>query len=480
MGMLTALGPFSMTSCRPPVQAGRYLKRVAKPLPVTKRLQEVELGTTAALRVRGGRQPQRRYAAAVICKASGPGRPAGKSRSESGEELSDKAQQTEAVHSAIPKQFVLAAAGAGILGTGLDITGPESTLQALSLLALIVAVHEAGHFAAARLQNIYVTKFSIGFGPTIAKYQGPQVEYSLRAFPLGGFVAFPDDDPESDIDPDDPNLLRNRPLFDRAIVISAGVIANFVFAYSILFTQVTTVGVANQQLLPGIRVPEVVRAGVADRNGITSGDVILKVNDVAMGTARDEVDRLVKDIKKSDGKVMEFEILRGSESKVLRLVPELADDGYGRIGVQLVNNSRVDRKTAESVPAAAKLAAAQFGSMFNTVATGLTRIVGNFQQSSKDVSGPLAIVAVGAEVARNDAAGLFQFAALVNINLGIVNLLPLPALDGGYLALLAVEAVRGGKKLEKNVEGAIMGSGILLLTASGALLVFRDILNLVK
>lgn len=83
---------------------------------------------------------------------------------------------------------------------------------------------------------------------------------------------------------------------------------------------------------------------------------------------------------------MEFEILRGSESKVLRLVPELADDGYGRIGVQLVNNSRVDRKTAESVPAAAKLAAAQFGSMFNTVATGLTRIVGNFQQSSKDVS----------------------------------------------------------------------------------------------
>lgn len=90
--------------------------------------------------------------------------------------------------------------------------------------------------------------------------------------------------------------------------------------------------------------------------------------------------------QKSDGKVMEFEILRGSESKVLRLVPELADDGYGRIGVQLVNNSRVDRKTAESVPAAAKLAAAQFGSMFNTVATGLTRIVGNFQQSSKDVS----------------------------------------------------------------------------------------------
>jgi RIP metalloprotease RseP len=138
----------------------------------------------------------------------------------------------------VPGKLILAASGAGLLGTGFDVTGPESVLQAISLLALIVAVHEAGHFMAARLQNIHVTKFSIGFGPTLVKYQGAEVEYSLRAFPLGGFVAFPDDDPDSKFEEDDPDLLRNRPLLDRAIVISAGVAANFVFAYTILFTQV--------------------------------------------------------------------------------------------------------------------------------------------------------------------------------------------------------------------------------------------------
>ena len=84
---------------------------------------------------------------------------------------------------------------AAIPGLG-NLEGPQSVLQALGVLAAIITVHEAGHFLAARLQGIHVTQFAIGFGPTLAKYKGKQVEYSLRAIPLGGFVAFPDDDPE--------------------------------------------------------------------------------------------------------------------------------------------------------------------------------------------------------------------------------------------------------------------------------------------
>lgn len=119
-------------------------------------------------------------------------------------------------------------------------------LTALGVLAAIVAVHEAGHFFAARSQGIHVSKFAIGFGPPLIKYQGPEVEYSLRAIPLGGFVAFPDEDPDCPYPPDDPDLLKNRPILDRAIVITAGVIANAIFAFSLLFTQVSLlVGVAN-------------------------------------------------------------------------------------------------------------------------------------------------------------------------------------------------------------------------------------------
>lgn len=413
--------------------------------------------------------PRRRDTLLAQATNPGPGK----------DHASDLTEETDPVR-AVPGKLILAASGAGLLGTGFDVTGPESVLQAISLLALIVAVHEAGHFMAARLQNIHVTKFSIGFGPTLVKYQGAEVEYSLRAFPLGGFVAFPDDDPDSKFEEDDPDLLRNRPLLDRAIVISAGVAANFVFAYTILFTQVSTVGIGNPELLSGIKVPEIVRAGVADRGGLQGGDVIVKVNGAEIGRERGVVDKLVRQIKQSDGKAMQFEVLRGTEMKEFSLLPELGDDGYGRIGVQLVNNSVMKRTTAGSVPEAAKIAASEFTSLCKIVSTGLMQLFGNFQNSSKDVSGPLAIVAVGAEVARSDASGLYQFAALVNVNLGIVNLLPLPALDGGYLALIAVEAIRGGQKLEKNVEGAIMGSGLLILMTSGVFLIFRDIFNFVK
>ncbi|MFM7471440.1 MAG: site-2 protease family protein, partial [Nodosilinea sp.] len=94
-----------------------------------------------------------------------------------------------------------------------------SVIAAIAVIALLVAVHEAGHFLAARWQGIHVNRFALGFGPVLWKYQGRETEYSLRAIPLGGFVGFPDDDPDSSIPSDDPNLLKNRPILDRAIVI---------------------------------------------------------------------------------------------------------------------------------------------------------------------------------------------------------------------------------------------------------------------
>ncbi|MCJ8282688.1 MAG: site-2 protease family protein, partial [Rivularia sp. ALOHA_DT_140] len=89
-----------------------------------------------------------------------------------------------------------------------------SVLAAIAVLAVLIFVHELGHFIAARSQGIHVNRFSLGFGPVLLKYQGSETEYAVRAFPLGGFVGFPDDDPDSTIEPDDPNLLRNRPILD--------------------------------------------------------------------------------------------------------------------------------------------------------------------------------------------------------------------------------------------------------------------------
>uniref|UniRef100_A0A1J3HL25 Peptidase M50 domain-containing protein n=1 Tax=Noccaea caerulescens TaxID=107243 RepID=A0A1J3HL25_NOCCA len=134
---------------------------------------------------------------------------------------------------------------------GFDLGSFESVLEASTVLTAIIVVHETGHFLAASLQGIHVSKFAIGFGPILAKFNSNNVEYSLRAFPLGGFVGFPDNDPDSEIPLDDKNLLKNRPILDRVIVVSAGIIANVIFAYAIIFTQVIFVGLPVQESFPG-------------------------------------------------------------------------------------------------------------------------------------------------------------------------------------------------------------------------------------
>jgi len=115
-----------------------------------------------------------------------------------------------------------------------------NVLTSITVLGFLIFFHEMGHFLAAILQGIYVDGFSIGFGPPIIQKKVKDITYSFRAFPLGGFVSFPDEE-LNNIDPKDPNLLKNRPIIQRVIVISAGVLANLILAYTILILNVTTV-----------------------------------------------------------------------------------------------------------------------------------------------------------------------------------------------------------------------------------------------
>src|SRR6476646_5350720 len=174
-----------------------------------------------------------------------------------------------------------------------------SVLAAIAVLALLIVVHELGHFTAARAQGIHVNRFSLGFGPILWKYQGPETEYALRAFPLGGFVGFPDDDPDNEIPPEDPNLLRNRPLLDRAIVISAGVIANLIFAYFLLVGQVAAVSTPEFKYQPGVIVPKVAAevSSAAAKAGIKPGDIILSVNNRELGASKQAIQILMSEIQ---------------------------------------------------------------------------------------------------------------------------------------------------------------------------------------
>ncbi|CAA3003757.1 probable membrane metalloprotease ARASP2, chloroplastic [Olea europaea subsp. europaea] len=365
---------------------------------------------------------------------------------------------------------------------GLDFGGFESAqsvLEAAGVLTGIIVVHESGHFLAAYLQGIHVSKFAVGFGPILAKFNANNVEYSIRAFPLGGFVGFPDNDPDSDIPADDVNLLKNRPIFDRVLVISAGVIANIIFAYVIIFAQVLSVGLPVQEAFPGVLVPEVRPYLAASRDGVLPGDVILAVNDIELSkTGPNLVSEVVDVIKRSPGRNILFKIGRGQQNVEIYVTPDENSDGTGRIGVQLSPNVKISNIKPKNIMESFSYSGREFWGLTSNVLDSLKQTFLNFSQSASKVSGPVAIIAVGAEVAKSNIDGLFQFAAVLNLNLAVINLLPLPALDGGSLALILIEAVRGGRKLPLELEQQIMSSGIMLVIVLGVFLLVRDTLNL--
>lgn len=357
--------------------------------------------------------------------------------------------------------------------------GPQSVLEAAAVLTAIIVVHESGHFLAASLQGIHVSKFAVGFGPILAKFNAKNVEYSIRAFPLGGFVGFPDNDPDSDIPVDDVNLLKNRPILDRIIVVSAGVIANVIFAIVIIFVQILAVGLPVQEIFPGVNVPEVRPFSAASRDGLLSGDVILEVNgNQFLKPGSNSVSEVVDVIKSSPKKYVLLKVKRGGQDFQIRVTPDENFDGTGKIGVQLAPNIKLSKVRPKNVVEAVTFTAKEFWGLSSNVFDGLKQTFLNFSQTASKVSGPVAIIAVGAEVARSNIDGLYQFAAILNINLAIINLLPLPALDGGTLALILVEAARGGRKLPMEVEQRIMSSGIMLVLLLGLYLIIRDTLNL--
>jgi membrane-associated protease RseP (regulator of RpoE activity) len=350
-----------------------------------------------------------------------------------------------------------------------------SVLAAIAVLALLIVVHELGHFAAARFQGIRVNRFSIGFGPVLLKYQGSETEYAIRAFPLGGYVGFPDDDPDSEIPADDPNLLRNRPVLDRAIVISAGVIANLVFAYFLLVGQVATVGI--QDFQAGVAVPQVLpeTASVAVKAGIEAGDVILSVNGRDLGASPDAITSLRETIQNSPNTSLNLTVQRGQETLALTVKPELGSDGKGKIGVMLSPN--VGTRRPQGIGEVLTLSADAYQNLASLTAKGFWQLISNFKENVEQVAGPVKIVEYGASIARNDAGNLFQFAALISINLAIINILPLPALDGGQLAFLLVEGLRG-KPLPRTIQEGIMQTGLVLLLGLGVFLIVRDTANL--
>jgi membrane-associated protease RseP (regulator of RpoE activity) len=362
-----------------------------------------------------------------------------------------------------------------------------STLAAIAVLAILIVVHEWGHFMAARTQGIRVSKFSIGFGPVLWKYQGPETEYAIRGIPLGGYVGFPDDDPDCDIPANDPDLLKNRPLLDRAIVISAGVIANLIFAYFLLVCQAGIQGIPqldtqgnpilNYQ--PGVLVSQLATnsSSVAAKAGIQAEDVILAVDGTPLNASEGAVKSLMQAIQDHGGQPLQFTLERQGQTLTVSVTPQVSSEGKALIGVQLAPRATLLRNHTLNPVAILGAGTREFERLTALTVQGFGQLFSHFQEAAKQVSGPVAIVAMGADIAKADTLRLLQFAALISINLAIINILPLPALDGGQLAFLVIEGLLG-RPLPRGLQEGVMQTGLVLLLGLGVFLIVRDSVNL--
>lgn len=354
-----------------------------------------------------------------------------------------------------------------------------SFLPAIAVLAILILVHELGHFLAARLQGIHVNRFSIGFGPVLWKYQGKQTEYALRIIPLGGYVGFPDNDEDSAIPEDDPDLMQNRPILDRAIVISAGVIANFVFAYFVLMLMAISVGVGAVDQ-PGVRVAKILNPDApAAIAGLLTGDVVRSANGIIFDTSLTTLDQFQGLIAQNANKPVTMKVDRDGKALELTVTPQ-GEANRGRIGVRLDFTGKPFRRPIRNLGEALAAAAKDFERLTLMTVQGLKQLATNFQNTASQLSGPIAIVAIGSELVKSDASSLFDFTAIISINLAIINILPLPALDGGQLIFLLIEALRGGKPLPAQFQENVMQGGLVILLGLGVVMIFKDSFNLLQ
>ena len=345
-----------------------------------------------------------------------------------------------------------------------------NVLTSITVLGFLIFFHEMGHFLAAILQGIYVDGFSIGFGPSIIEKKYKDITYSLRAFPLGGFVSFPDEE-LNNIDPKDPNLLKNRPIFQRVIVISAGVIANLILAYTILIVNVTTVGIPFDPE-PGILVLATQPEKAASLAGLESGDKILKIGSITLGLGDQAVSALVKEIQLSSNKQISITIERGGILKELTLVPKNVN-GKGTIGAQLQPNIKKETKKTKNIFELFKYTNNEFSSLLVKTIQGYKGLITNFSSTAQQLSGPVKIVEIGAQLSQQGGTGILLFAALISINLAVLNSLPLPLLDGGQLVFTLIEGLRG-KPVPVKIQMVVTQSSFFLLVGLSVLLIIRD------
>lgn len=336
------------------------------------------------------------------------------------------------------------------------------------ILGVIVTVHEFGHFIFAKLSNTYVYEFSIGMGKKLfgKKRKDGETEFCIRAVPIGGYVMIAGEDLEDEKIPKDRQMC-NKSFLQRFMVLFAGAFNNFIFAFIILFISAIIYGAAITKPYIGDVSPDY----PAYTAGLEKGDLLLSLN----GTKITNWDKALVMLQTSKGNEMTFKVLKQDGStKEYKVVPIKEKDSEGNESYKFGIATKYEKEYGftKSLSYAWNKTISLFGSMWDTL-----KYLFNGKVSINQLSGPVGIYSVVDSQAHQGMEALLYLVAYLSINVGIINLLPFPAFDGGRILFLFIEKIFR-KPVSKNVENIIHSIGFMLIIGILIYVTFNDIIKL--
>ncbi|MEG0902172.1 MAG: M50 family metallopeptidase, partial [Clostridia bacterium] len=344
-------------------------------------------------------------------------------------------------------------------------------LLAIVLLGVLIVVHEMGHFWASRACGIAVKEFSVGFGPKLVQWKSKKHEtvFSIRPIPLGGYCMFYGEAGDGQpTDQADPRNYNNAPVWKRMISVVCGPLMNMILAFVVAIARMSFYGVSITTPL----IASVDAGAPAQVAGLEAGDVFVRVR------GEDMTGRTVQDVSGASGAVtddkpIEVVVNRNGEEKNFQIVPkyDTAESRY-RIGI-MIQQGYTDLPAGQVIPSAWSTCVEASGAILNALGKMFTTGEGLDQ-----TAGPVGVVQLVAQQTQQGGMEIFLYlTVMISINLGLVNLLPIPGLDGSRLVFMLVEAIRR-KPVSQRIEGAVHMCGYVLLFGIMLFFTFKDVMRL--
>ena len=351
----------------------------------------------------------------------------------------------------------------------------RTALSFLVVLGVLVFVHELGHYLAARWRGVHVETFSIGFGRAIATWTDRVgTVWKIAWIPLGGYVKLHGQERPQDVAPEvraawiAGRTFHEKSVLSRAIVVAAGPAANFLLA-AVLFT-VLFASVGRPIATPV--VGEVLADSAASRAGLQSGDRIDAIDGAKIKSFED-IQRIVS---ARPSEHMTMQVHRGAQEQTVTVLTDSRDAGHGRqVGVLGIRGGSADYQHM-SLPAAVVGGIAQTWDVTAQTFDGVMQMLSG-RRGTEDLGGPLRIAQLSGQVAELGVASLVSFIAVLSVNLGLINLFPIPILDGGHLLFYLAEAVRG-RPIPPRAQEYGFRAGLALLAALFVFATWNDLAHI--